>query len=57
MMQKSKTSFNNMMMATFRETAMFKCMRRCGKVRSTMMSQEGTKCKKFSPTIIVILYN
>ena len=48
MMQKSKTKFNNMLMTTFRETIMFKCMGRCGKVRNTMMSHEEMKCKKFA---------
>ena len=57
MMQKSKTSFNNMTMAMFKEAIMFKCIRRCGKVRNTMISQEGMKCKKFASIIAIKLYN
>ena len=56
-MQKSKTSFNNMMMVTFREAIMFGYTRRCGKVRNTTMSKEMKECEKFSPIITVNLYN
>ena len=54
---KGKINLNNVTMVTFRETIMFRCMKRHGEVRNIMKSKERTKCEKFTPIITVRLYH